>query len=156
MLAAVAPAASGDEGISRREGEVLDLVRQHLTNAEIASRLYISERTVESHVSSLLRKLGASDRRQLARRASEPVAPRDTAMSPVLELLADPSTFVGRVWERGVLRTLWARALAGQTLIGLVTGEPGIGKSRLVAELAVEVHAGGGRVLLGACHEDVD
>ena len=53
--------------VSRREADVLELVCKHLTNAEIAARLYISERTVESHVSSLLRKLGVTDRRQLAR-----------------------------------------------------------------------------------------
>ncbi|HEU5036389.1 MAG TPA: helix-turn-helix transcriptional regulator, partial [Nocardioides sp.] len=43
--------------MSAREAEVLAAVAEHLTNAEIASRLFISVRTVESHVSSLLRKL---------------------------------------------------------------------------------------------------
>ena len=47
-----------DAGISAREAEVLAALGEHLTNAEIAERLYISVRTVESHVSSLLRKLG--------------------------------------------------------------------------------------------------
>ena len=49
--------------VSAREAEVLDALGDHLTNAEIAQRLHISVRTVESHVSSLLRKLGAADRR---------------------------------------------------------------------------------------------
>ena len=49
-----------------------------------------------------------------------------------------------------------AAGRGGHTLLVLVTGEPGIGKSRLVSELAVEVHVDGGRVLLGACYEDVD
>ena len=45
---------------------MLGLIREHLTNTEIAARLYISNRTVESHVSALLRKLGATHRRELA------------------------------------------------------------------------------------------
>src|SRR5690606_21696151 len=58
-----------EAGISPREAEVLELVAQHATNAEIAAKLFVSVRTVESHVSSLLRKLGAADRRELARLA---------------------------------------------------------------------------------------
>jgi predicted ATPase/DNA-binding SARP family transcriptional activator/DNA-binding CsgD family transcriptional regulator len=52
--------------VSEREAEVLALVAERLTNAEIGARLFISVRTVETHVSSLLRKLGARDRRALA------------------------------------------------------------------------------------------
>lgn len=55
-----------DADVSAREAEVLALVGARLSNAEIARRLFISVRTVESHVSSLLRKLGAADRRELA------------------------------------------------------------------------------------------
>mgnify|MGYP003790833977 CR=1 FL=1 len=49
-----------DAGVSAREAEVLAALGEHLTNAEIAQRLHISVRTVESHVSSLLRTLGAA------------------------------------------------------------------------------------------------
>jgi FixJ family two-component response regulator len=42
--------------VSRREQEVLDALRERLTNAEIAERLFMSVRTVATHVSSLLRK----------------------------------------------------------------------------------------------------
>lgn len=69
-------------GISAREAEVLDAVAAHLSNAQIARRLHISERTVESHVSSLLRKLGAADRRELAGLASVVSSPAALAGLP--------------------------------------------------------------------------
>jgi DNA-binding NarL/FixJ family response regulator len=50
--------------LSAREVEVLLLLDEHLGTEDIAKRLYISEHTVRSHVKSLLRKLGASSRRQ--------------------------------------------------------------------------------------------
>ena len=52
-------------GITGREAEVLDLVAEGLTNAEIAERLYLSRRTVEKHVSSLLRRTGTRRRVEL-------------------------------------------------------------------------------------------
>ena len=42
------------------------LVAEGLTNKEIGSRLFISERTVDSHVRSILNKLGFSSRAQIA------------------------------------------------------------------------------------------
>ena len=50
--------------LSARELEVLLLLDEHLSTDEIASRLFISEHTVRSHVKSLLRKLGVSSRRE--------------------------------------------------------------------------------------------
>ena len=50
--------------LSARELEVLLLLDEHLGTDEIATRLYISEHTVRSHVKSLLRKLGVSSRRE--------------------------------------------------------------------------------------------
>lgn len=57
---------ASDSLLSERENEVLLLIAQGLPNAIIAERLVISERTVKSHVSSMLNKLGMSDRTQLA------------------------------------------------------------------------------------------
>ena len=54
--------------LSAREVEVLLLLDEHLTTDQIASRLYISEHTVRSHVKSLLRKLGVSSRREALER----------------------------------------------------------------------------------------
>ena len=56
--------------VTAREAEILALIARHLTNAQIADALFISTRTVESHVSAMLRKLQLPDRRSLARHAA--------------------------------------------------------------------------------------
>jgi DNA-binding CsgD family transcriptional regulator len=95
-------------GISRREQEVLKAVSQNLCNKEIAARMGISERTVKFHVSSLLSKLGARDRVELARFCSENSLPpawfrshggengvdaRNTPREAAESQLAEPETF---------------------------------------------------------------
>jgi DNA-binding NarL/FixJ family response regulator len=64
-------AHGGIPGISPREEEVLALLADGLTDREIATRLGISPRTVETHVGSLLYKLGVRNRAQAARRYRE-------------------------------------------------------------------------------------
>ena len=58
-------------GLTARQLEVLALVAEGLTNAEIASRLVVSQRTAEHHLAAVLTKLGVKTRREAARRASE-------------------------------------------------------------------------------------
>jgi DNA-binding CsgD family transcriptional regulator/tetratricopeptide (TPR) repeat protein/energy-coupling factor transporter ATP-binding protein EcfA2 len=144
-----------DRGVSRRESEVLAELGDRRTNAEIAARLFISERTVESHVSALLRKLQSANRLELSDIARSLLADVDVRRLPApLELAAESSTLVGRQPELDELLRVWRRVCVGETLVTVVTGEAGIGKSRLVAELAGVAHRDGGRVVLGACFED--
>jgi DNA-binding CsgD family transcriptional regulator len=56
-----------------REREVADLVALGATNPEIASRLFLSRKTVEHHVSNALAKLGLRSRAELAAQVGRPV-----------------------------------------------------------------------------------
>ena len=58
-------------GLTERQHEVVGLLAQGLSNAEIAQRLVVSVRTVDHHVAAVLSKLGVTSRRDAARRAAE-------------------------------------------------------------------------------------
>jgi DNA-binding CsgD family transcriptional regulator len=109
--------------VSPREAEVLAAIRRHQSNVQIAEHLHLSVRTVESHVSALLRKAGVPDRRTLAALAETP--PDNTGL-PMY-----PTSFVGREHERATVSS----ALRTARLVSLV-GTGGIGKTRLAVEVA--------------------
>ena len=76
-----------------------------------------------------------------------PASARTTAVSTRL------TPFVERDAERASLSRLVEDALSGHGRLALVAGEPGVGKSRLVAEIGDEAQARGMRVLAGHCVE---
>jgi DNA-binding CsgD family transcriptional regulator/tetratricopeptide (TPR) repeat protein len=64
------PAAPGDSGVdalTKRELEIADLVTDRMTNREIAASLFLSDKTIESHIRNIFHKLGVSSRVEIAR-----------------------------------------------------------------------------------------
>jgi predicted ATPase/DNA-binding CsgD family transcriptional regulator len=108
--------------VTEREAQVLALIADRLSNAQIAHKLHISVRTVEHHVSALLRKYGVADRGELARHADP-----DRALPQRFTGLPSMRTnFVGRVAEQDLVRSAVERG----RLVTLV-GPGGVGKTRL-------------------------
>jgi predicted ATPase len=122
-------------GISAREAEILTLVGEHRSNAEIGAQLFISVRTVETHVSSLLRKLGAPDRRALADLAAE-LARAERTSQALAGLPSALNRFIGRSRERGALRD----AVSTHREVTAV-GPGGVGKTRLALAVAADLAA---------------
>lgn len=111
-----------------RELETFWLVADRLANREIAEQLHVAERTVESHVSSLLRKLGGTTRMSLIRRAGQI---RAGMRAKARDLPQPLSSFVGRTAQLDELRRL-----VGVHRIVTLTGPAGAGKTRLALQLA--------------------
>ena len=142
------PASLGAAAVSEREGEVLALLGERLSQAEVAARLFISVRTVESHVASLRRKLDAAGRGELTRLAigyREALDERASVSAPALP--APLTTFVGREEERAALA-----AALGRTRLVSAVGPGGIGKTRLALAVAASL---AGQFPSGAWYADL-
>ena len=128
-----------EQEVTRKEAEVLDALCEHLTNAEIASRLYVSERTVESHISSLLRKFQVANRHELAR-AAEAQRSFGSSAEPVLPAGSERERFptaVTPLVDRESELSRISSLLDGHSLVTLV-GAGGTGKTRLATHLAAK------------------
>jgi tetratricopeptide (TPR) repeat protein len=95
---------------------------------------------------------------------SEPVQAFELQWEPLLltgialpERLRElPATgYVGRLAERARLAELWGQACEGSLRLALISGEAGVGKTRLSTHLALEAHGQGATVLYGRCDEDL-
>lgn len=116
---------------------MLAALGEHLTNAEIAERLSLSIRTVESHVSSLLRKYAVVNRRALAA-----IAARSRHGGKLAGLPSAWTSFVGRERELAAVR-----AALGEARLVTLVGPGGVGKTRLatvVGEAAAPEFPAGG------------
>lgn len=128
--------------LTPRESAILAAVERRLSNPEIASELFISVRTVESHIASLRRKLGAESRAELIAAAGER---RGTSVR-----LPD-TRFVGRETELDALG-----ALIDAHRCVTVIGPGGVGKTRLALEFAARRHGERSPVVVELEHAEPD
>ncbi|MGR5669643.1 response regulator transcription factor, partial [Escherichia coli] len=71
LIASIQAAIFAREQLTQRERDVLELIAMGATDREIADALFISPRTVHTHVGHILTKLDVSSRRDAVRRARE-------------------------------------------------------------------------------------
>ena len=58
--------------LSAREREIAELLAEGLTNQQIGARLFLSEKTIETHLTRVFQKLGLRSRAQVAARVTRP------------------------------------------------------------------------------------
>lgn len=142
------------QGLSSRERQVADLAATGASTRAIAEVLFISMRTVETHLGSIYRKFGVASRSELvARLAGPPSQPRrsrdSSDLPPPVPGLVAPPHFVGRTHE--VATIVAARTAARDAgRIVLIGGESGVGKSSLLATALAKPVDGPAELVLGA------
>jgi DNA-binding NarL/FixJ family response regulator len=79
------PAAAEDAGVGSltpREREISELITERMTNKQIAAQLFLSEKTIESHIRNVFHKLGASSRVEVARAIERDRREREASAEP--------------------------------------------------------------------------
>ncbi len=147
-----------DEGAHRELIEELDREGDRAAALSVYNRLADRlRRELAVAPSAATRRLVAS-LRGVEPPPSAAAAPNDGGGLPPLPRRLQPARwarpFVGRSDALARLSSAWAAAQAGEPAFAVVAGEPGIGKSRLAAQFAAEVHAGGAAVIAGAAQEE--
>jgi predicted ATPase/DNA-binding CsgD family transcriptional regulator len=124
--------------LSAREREVAELVVHGKSNRAIADALFLSERTVESHVSSIFNKLNVHSRVELAGAVLQGAAKvgSDTHRHHITSnnLPIQPTSFLGR--EHDVEEV---KSLVGQHNLVTLSGAGGVGKTRLALQVGAEL-----------------
>lgn len=149
----------GLDALTRQERAVADAARSGGSAASIAATLFLSTRTVETHLGSIYRKLGVHTRAELLaylfeRDANQHEQQRGGGDTTLPHALVAAPIFLGRERERAVLQDALETAKGGGDSATLIGGEPGIGKSALAAWAADRAGALGFRVLAGRCDSD--
>jgi DNA-binding SARP family transcriptional activator len=167
LLAAAAARATAPEDVlalARRRAD-LDplgeeahraLMRALAEAGDRAAALAVFER-LRDRLARELRTAPSAATRELAAALREPAGqalpvPRGQAAARLRTRATSP--LVGRDEALAALEAAWVRARAGMRGVVLVTGPPGIGKTRIAAELAARVQAGGGAALAGRCTQE--
>ncbi len=148
----------GIERLSPREREVAAIAVTGCSTQDIADELYLSARTVESHLSSIYRKVGVTSRSALVAKLAGPVSAGSLgapAAVPSLLGFAAPPSFVGRHEELLVFDKALGASRAGSWRFVTVGGEMGAGKTTLVAKALESALAPGTTLLAGRCVEDL-
>ena len=124
--------------LSAREREVAELVAHGRSNRMIAEALFLSERTVENHVSSILGKLNVRSRVELAttvlRSSVEVGSTAARTHVPSNNLPIQATSFRGRERHVGEVKSL-----LGQHKLVTVSGAGGVGKTRLALQVGADV-----------------
>ena len=133
----------------RGQGRRANALRQYQTCVDVLRRELRTE--PEAETKQLYREL-LQERLAPARTATEPLA-TTLASGDRLNLPAREGPLVGRTLELDRLRMLSRRAAQGSGQVAVVLGEAGIGKSRLLTEVATEAMEAGSAILLGRAFE---
>lgn len=141
----------------------LGVISQHLYAPLVAPSTYRGE---AASLEPIILKLLAKNRHERYESARQVTEALQSLTSTALDIRgAEPTDavtllnqlargrMVGRKNEMQQLRELWMRAKQGYGHLALISGEPGIGKTRLVNELVVYAHLSGTVVLRGGCYE---
>jgi predicted ATPase/DNA-binding CsgD family transcriptional regulator len=125
------------DGLTRREREVAALVAEGLTNRQIAERLFISERTADSHLEQIRQKLGVRSRSQIA--TWFVTRPREQELDQPPARVGwppQPTVLLGRDRELAEVREI---VLRPEVRLVSLTGPPGTGKTRLASSVALDL-----------------